>query len=445
MRWSLTGSRAVVSCALLVLLLGCGARSGLSLEGVTTPSRGTAGAASGGTTQTSSIALHTGGTDSNSTGATGGIAGPTGGTSTSGATGIGGAATAPHPRAISVGSFYSCALFDDGGVYCWGSNEHGRLGNGSYDDSPRPVRVKGITSATAIDCGAQHGCALLGDSSVRCWGSNDFGQLGDGRTVDSSEPVRVSKLENVVTISSGYQHTCALLLDRTVWCWGAGDTGQLGSQRVTTIAEPVKVEGIGPVLAVAAGRAHTCAVMDGMGSVVCWGSNSTAQLGVATASAWSLPVATPLIGGLALAAGSQHTCAITLETSDVQSVRCWGWNYYGQLGTEPPTATMGMPSGLAMATSLSAADHSCAVLKSGAVSCWGFNRSGELGNGNTIDASTPQSVAGISSSTSVSAGPVHSCALLASGQVNCWGDNSSGELGDGSTRDSSVPVAVIGL
>jgi alpha-tubulin suppressor-like RCC1 family protein len=44
---------------------------------------------------------------------------------------------------------------------------------------------------TAITVGASHACGLTIDGGVYCWGSNARGQLGDGTTAARGTPVRV--------------------------------------------------------------------------------------------------------------------------------------------------------------------------------------------------------------------------------------------------------------
>ena len=106
----------------------------------------------------------------------------------------------------------------------------------------------------------------------------------------------------------------------------------------------------------------------------------------------------------AIAAGVYHSCALL----DNASVKCWGLNYYGQLGIDN-TTDMGNTSG------------SMAQLT-------GIN----LGTGRTA--------------TAIAAGNNHNCALLDNASVKCWGNNNFGQLGiDNNTRmgDNSSEMAAL--
>ena len=85
---------------------------------------------------------------------------------------------------------HTCALISSGQVRCWGRGENGRLGNDATNDRNYPVTVVDGDSSTNplgsvvhISPGkGDHICALTSGGGMMCWGSGDHGQLGNDRS-----------------------------------------------------------------------------------------------------------------------------------------------------------------------------------------------------------------------------------------------------------------------
>lgn len=263
----------------------------------------------------------------------------------------------------------------------------------------------------------------------------------------------LAPLGGIAQLSTGLGHACAVTATGAAKCWGRNDAGQVGDiapgdnvfgNRVTA----VDVAGLDTgVAAVAAGGAHSCALSTG-GGVKCWGDNFYGQLGDASLQRRTAPVAvTGLAGGVAaITAGDRHTCALTTGGG----VKCWGDGSDGQLGTgntsssNVPVDVPGLASGVAMVSAGGA--HTCIVTTTGAARCWGRNDAGQVGDGTLVGKSSPTNVSGLASGVAkISAGGEFTCVVTTGGGARCWGRNVLGQLGDGTNTQRSTSVAVSGL
>src|SRR5580698_811121 len=97
---------------------------------------------------------------------------------------------------LSAAGGYTC-LNKSGDAYCWGDSDNGvtEIGRPPWLRSRFPKTVVDssgmqLHSIASIAAGASHTCAILhATRDVFCWGSNDHGVLGNESTIDSLFPV----------------------------------------------------------------------------------------------------------------------------------------------------------------------------------------------------------------------------------------------------------------
>jgi alpha-tubulin suppressor-like RCC1 family protein len=289
-------------------------------------------------------------------------------------------------RGLAAGWGFTCALLDDDSLSCWGRNDAGQLGDGSTYTGSEPVTPIGLPSVRAVAAGGGHTCAITQDRTAWCWGANGWGQLGDGTEVQRSVPGPVRGLDaGVVDIASGYQHSCALLDDGAVRCWGANERGQLGDRTTERRSLPVAVAGLPPTVAIEAGAGadHTCALTV-EGTVWCWGANEGGSLGVASNVEFrSSPVQIQGLPGpvSTIAVSEFNACAIT----DEGAAYCWGdpevlgRSTIFDSGSTEPVLMEQLPR--AMAAFAIGNTNGCVLSTDGTLRCWGQNGDGQLGTG----------------------------------------------------------------
>ena len=152
-------------------------------------------------------------------------------------------------------------------------------------------------TATQVAAGHLHTCAILNDGLIKCWGKGEQGVLGYGDTESRGDGPNemgdnlgtVDLGKTAKQVSPGYLHTCAILDDGTVKCWGYGNVGQLGYGATDS-------------------RGDASNEMGSSLGTVDLGSGKTAKQ---------------------LVSGNNHNCVIL---NDDDTVKCWGWAHYGQLG-----------------------------------------------------------------------------------------------------------------
>ncbi len=437
-------------------------------------------------------------------------------------------------KILTVGYSHSCVLDDAGRIYCWGSGEYGQLGNGSNEKNMVPVDVdmNGIMKdkkIVGLTSGEYHSCALDDSGGIYCWGKNDEGQLGNGTIEDSSVPVAVDlsmlpENTSFTFISAHKSNTCALDSDGKGYCWGHASCDENGNRSDEYALVPEKVnnnlsdvkfvsitsrgaidtEGVlhrwaygyyraygnsdmidelaymkKKWVSLAPGYWHSC-ILDNEGEIYCWGDDSYGELGngedkeeECDGNLCNAPIAVYSEGVLKekhivfITTGNYHTCALDSEGG----AYCWGKGISGEIGDfsvndaiAPHSLFLNRRSELygKKVISLSAgSEHTCAVDDKGTAYCWGSQEYGELGDGvegfdvlngisyemlpkrvNTYGVLNCKKIVEIKSAGGTSGAYGYTCALDDEGKAYCWGYGENGELGNGLKETSLVPVAV---
>lgn len=301
--------------------------------------------------------------------------------------------------AIAAGRDYACAIRAGGNVWCWGYNGSGQLGIGRSGSEAVATQVvdvddEPLAGVTAIRGGQDHACALDAEG-IWCWGENDDGELGDGTNVarDAAARVLVAAGGNAfgaaVELSIGEDHSCVRDAANAIWCWGANSNGQLGDGSETARNTPVMVT---TAAGVAAGLSpHTCVLRDD-GTAACMGSTWRGRLGNGSRNdqadvTMPVPVVTrvggPALGNIEKVVAGGVSCALIADGG----VQCWGDSTHGQTG-----AGYGSPVPVAVIADRGAPlteveelvagyGHVCARRATGEYWCWGRGISGEHGDG----------------------------------------------------------------
>lgn len=392
--------------------------------------------------------------------------------------------------------------------------------------------VKGIR----VFAGGLKTCLITELEEAICFGSNLKGELGQNQTynfsdliVQSMPKINFGSGAKVKKLAPGRNHVCAIVdypaatpaRSGEVTCWGDNQYGQLGRGSVVQLNAPLLANNsIAPIdlgssasgalkaIDISAGFEHSCAILEN-GSIKCWGSNGSGQLGTATTgnlgdASGEMGNALPVVavaGGSAvsISAGSSHTCA---SFSDGKA-RCWGDNFYGQIGqpnmdnygkptsaSNPKIGAMGSLPEIALGSGFNASEvvasfgaRTCVRSQTGVLRCFGKtavensvgsvssfagllgqcyrrNSDGEGlfacdgisvpsidvgGKSGDMSALLPVNLGSGAEVKRLAVGLSFTCALLGDSSIKCFGKGNQGQLGRAAGFVSDVPYASNGM
>jgi len=143
---------------------------------------------------------------------------------------------------VAIGELHTMAITSDGGLYAWGANSFGQLGNGTTISSASPIRI--MDDVIAVSLGHNHSTAITSNATLWAWGNNGAGRLGDGTSTvinllnsrdylfygaereyevvaynNRYTPTRI--MNNVAQVNAILGNTLVITLCKELWAWGA--------------------------------------------------------------------------------------------------------------------------------------------------------------------------------------------------------------------------------
>ena len=329
-------------------------------------------------------------------------------------------------------------------------------GDASADAVAPPSTDASIDPPIAVAAGGSVACALRQSGRLACWGSNVYGAIGvdptgdqdcsPGATACRQTATTPSYVQDVRQVAVGDDFVCAVTHKSALLCWGknGGDAAiGNGTSSPDHVVAPYLL-GLADVVDVAVTKTGGCArAMESGGMRVhCWGSTTLGLTGQPHGASVVGPTVFPALDGAKAVSMSANFPGMACAVLADGSVRCWGTDQHGALGSVGQnnddcllgihcTATpQRIGDASFVADDVQVGDGFACALRGGSVFCWGNNNAGALGLGHTDDDAhpTPTLVPGLSGVTKLSAHGGHACAIVADGELRCWGLDSSGEL-----------------
>ena len=127
----------------------------------------------------------------------------------------------PPIKQISCGMDFTMCISEDGGLYSFGINYYGQLGNGDRSLQDYPKKIESLKDIDFVECGNNLTLCKTKDGDIYGWGKNDFQQLGIENDAIFREPMKLENCpENIVDIKCGIFFTLALTASNEVYFSG---------------------------------------------------------------------------------------------------------------------------------------------------------------------------------------------------------------------------------
>ncbi len=332
----------------------------------------------------------------------------------------------------------SLAIKNNGTLWSWGQNGDGVLGQnqpplaGNYMISS-PVQVGTQTYWDKIYSIGNNAYAITATNGLFAWGSNGSGILGDRTVIPRSSPVQIGTLQNWREIASDGSTTHAVKTDNTLWGWGSNGIGRIGDNTVINRSSPVQI-----------GALNTWAKPIMYGGVM---YDGTKWQTITLLNSVNLSSPVQIGAEISWSTTTNTSFSNIYGISSDNKLYLQGMNGIGVinggriLGIGEPIGRRSSPVQLGSRewkTVIGNSQFRRAIKSDGTLWAWGYNENGELGTNNRIYYSSPVQIGTANDWRQL--GKYH--ALKKDGTLWGWGVNTQGALGDNSIINRSSPVQI---
>ena len=331
---------------------------------------------------------------------------------------------------------------EEGNLYTWGWNIFGALGDGTTNNSNRPIQIIVDSKFEFAFSNGQNSAAIDINGNLYTWGNNSYGELGYGTKESTSHllPVKLNTSAKFEKVKFGtYSNLIALDDNGNIWTCGNNDNYNLGDGTteeklvLTQITNNVKYIEIQP--ATYGGYA-----IDEDMHLWVWGYGS---YGTGKSAYFKTP--TKIMEDTKFKKISANgDCALAIDEND----KLWGWgyNYFGGLGNGTSESDEYQFSKISILPEKSFKEISCGVHVNFAIdsegNLWGCGRNNyyQLLDGTVKDKNKYQIVMNGTKFKKVYTSIESVFAEDESGKIYVWGRNNYGQLGDGTWKDKSKEI-----
>ena len=176
-----------------------------------------------------------------------------------------------------------CALIDENNqLYTAGSNTFGQLGNNSYVESSKIIKIENFNNCSEIACGYAY-TLIINDGIIYSCGATENGRLGIGNfnseSVKIFTKVIIPEDSKPVSLHAGSIHSVVILENGKLYSWGKRYVnGFKKSKFIPTLLDNFDNNLISSA-SIGNGGYHTM-VLTCSGKVYSWGHNRVGQLGL---------------------------------------------------------------------------------------------------------------------------------------------------------------------